>query len=742
MNDTPPRPRRQRAILSCNDCRRRKLKCDRLAPCNRCIKGGVAQSCAYGPEAYSVVSDELQEYAIKKRRRGSRSQQEVQSHIASESRHHVCEQDSTLQPDVTAQDRLEKLERELSLLQQHASTHAPERKDQVEFLANSPDLKGISRSSAVMGILKGRGYGTHFYGASSAMSIVAQFPELRSYMKSAYSESTARRLSQDMKASEDRARQMQQHQRIFNASSLRSLFPERRTVDLLLKKYFDTFESTLRIIHVPTFKKAYEQYWDSGATTDTDMDAIILAILACTICTATHTTPRYNHAGSTFHSKGVLWIRALEAWLKRQSNKRRSLATLQVRCLRLLALATTRSKVKEYYQEVQTHVAIMRSGGMHRDPSIFGTWCSAFEGEMRRRLWATTMDMELQASIDKGVSSVLSGLDYDCSAPRNIDDDELTIDLLALPRSHGITTYTDTAYLHLSNSTLDRRIAICSLMNSLKDKPVLYEILEHENNLNQHITNIPSWADARSIQVKQLLELQLRQFIVILHMPRVLEVDARRESERRYAMITALDAAAATINRHTLLIKTGNFSALSQRLDYLRAILLITHIAYYARSENDNILPRLAKQIFDDNKEKALRLLEERAMRPGKGTEYFWYVSAAVSLVETQFQPSQSDSLKRQAADRVAKLLHKSLSVLDEPTEETLATEVVLGTRPKTPTTTSQVLSEPAPMDIVASAGLEFDAFNFEDTSEFMMDDLWFLNIPPLDDIGQMPSAV
>lgn len=87
-------------------------------------------------------------------------------------------------------------------------------------------------------------------------------------------------------------------------------------------------------------------------------------------------------------------------------------------------------------------------------------------------------------------------------------------------------------------------------------------------------------------------------------------------------------------------------------------------------------MTRLAKQVFDDNKEKALRLLEERAMRPGKGTEYFWYVSAAVSLVDTQFQPSHSVTLKKQAADRVAKLLHKSLSLLDDPTEETLAIEV------------------------------------------------------------------
>jgi hypothetical protein len=68
--------------------------------------------------------------------------------------------------------------------------------------------------------------------------------------------------------------------------------------------------------------------------------------------------------------------------------------------------------------------------------------------------------------------------------------------------------------------------------------------------------------------------------------------------------------------------------------------------------------------------------------------------------------------------------------------------QVVLGTRPKTPTTTSQVLAEPPPMDIVASSGLDFDAWDFEDTSEFMMDDLWFLNVPQLDDIGQIPSAV
>lgn len=221
-------------------------------------------------------------------------------------------------------------------------------------------------------------------------------------MNVAYGDSTARRLSQDMKASEDRARVLRHHRRVLSVDSLRSLFPDRPTVDAILKQYFDTFESTFRIIHVPTFEAAYESYWESQCLKNTDMDALVLAILACTICTSSHTAPRYNHSGSTFHSKSVVWLRACESWLKRQSNKRRSLASLQVRCLRLLALATSSMKVKEYYQEVQAHVALMRSAGMHRDPSIFGTRCSVFEGEMRRRLWATTMELEIQASIDKG----------------------------------------------------------------------------------------------------------------------------------------------------------------------------------------------------------------------------------------------------------------------------------------------------------------------------------------------------
>jgi hypothetical protein len=204
---------------------------------------------------------------------------------------------------------------------------------------------------------------------------------------------------------ESRGRAAHSSYRVLSIPDLRSLLPDRSTADQLVTEYLVTFETTYRILHIPTFKSSYESYWDLDTCSNGDMDALILAILACTACTSNRSSPRYNHTGSTFHSQAVIWIKACEAWLRRQSSKHKTLTSLQVRCLRLIALRATSHKAKDYYQEVQAHMAIMLSCGMHRDPVHFGDRCSAFEGEMRRRLWATSTEIELQASIEKGTPS-------------------------------------------------------------------------------------------------------------------------------------------------------------------------------------------------------------------------------------------------------------------------------------------------------------------------------------------------
>ena len=51
-HDDTPAPKRRRIAFSCGDCRRRKLRCDRVFPsCGRCQKGGRPETCTYDSEA-------------------------------------------------------------------------------------------------------------------------------------------------------------------------------------------------------------------------------------------------------------------------------------------------------------------------------------------------------------------------------------------------------------------------------------------------------------------------------------------------------------------------------------------------------------------------------------------------------------------------------------------------------------------------------------------------------------------
>jgi hypothetical protein len=73
---------------------------------------------------------------------------------------------------------------------------------------------------------------------------------------------------------------------------------------------------------------------------------------------------------------------------------------------------------------------------------------------------------------------------------------------------------------------------------------------------------------------------------------------------------------------------------------------------------------------------KALVIQEKRVIQPGSGGEFYWFVSAATSLVGQQVDPARSDEMKRQAVDRVSKILYTMLALTDQPCEWSLASEV------------------------------------------------------------------
>jgi hypothetical protein len=188
----------------------------------------------------------------------------------------------------------------------------------------------------------------------------------------------------------------------------------------------------------------------------------------------------------------------------------------------------------------------------------------------------------LELIIHTGTSSVLTGLEYDCAPPRNINDSELHPDMQQLPRSQPNTEFTDTSFLHLSLKSTTLRTKLCALGNSLHSAPNFQDVLQLEVEIQEALSQIPKWINPNSFQAWTLLDLQLRQFLVILHTPRVLQTQYRLQSDFRYSLLTCLESSSLLIDRHIQLMDTGVFALCCIRSDYYRAALLICHITYHA----------------------------------------------------------------------------------------------------------------------------------------------------------------
>ena len=149
------RKRRTKA-LSCYDCRRRKLGCDREYPsCSRCRKAGQADSCIYESsflEPTSLPSKPLSDAPASKVSLQAKRIAQLESRLASL---------ETSQPAATWQSFEE--------VEPVAKTS-----DKREIVGNGPfwtSLRGPTQPETIL--FRGKNYKTQYYGGTNPTSLIA-----------------------------------------------------------------------------------------------------------------------------------------------------------------------------------------------------------------------------------------------------------------------------------------------------------------------------------------------------------------------------------------------------------------------------------------------------------------------------------------------------------------------------------------------------------------------------------------
>jgi hypothetical protein len=374
-------------------------------------------------------------------------------------------------------------------------------------------------------------------------------------------------------------------------SELYLLLPDRDTVDYFVRLYFDTFEPIYRILHRPSFWEEYKMFWESQQTSKPSFIILLLLIMAAVSCTfPKKQPPTYIGDSSIAREQAVMWISVSEWWLGNHSQKNVYLAIWQIRCLLVLAKQVNIVKKKRHWTVAGTLVREAMSAGFHRDPSVLGEKVSVFDQEMRRRLWATMVELELQTSIDRGMYSASAGIPSDSETVSNINDEDFTVECHTLPPSKPWREYTTSSFLHISRASFPLRVALASRVNDLSTPLRYEEVLTYEETITKELQRLPRKAGPGEIQDSQempavartLLDVQLRQFLILLHAPFARQADANS----RYVLsrMICFNAAASIIEQYSHLNSSGNFLLLLLRHDYFMGALVICHNMYISIS--------------------------------------------------------------------------------------------------------------------------------------------------------------
>lgn len=341
-----------------------------------------------------------------------------------------------------------------------------------------------------------------------------------------------------------RSSKMWRPSRLFGMQGYDLMPPGRDTADAMAREYFRNFEPTMRVLHIPTFWKHYEDFWANQATAKIETRLIILLVVAIGSSVQDRSNPALSYPSiSQVHQ----WIYAAQTWLSGPLEKDRTeLAGLQVYCLVIIARQIYSVGGDLVWMSLGSLLHRAMQLGLHYDPSHF-QGMSVLVSELRRRVWYTILELLVQASLDTAMPPRIREDEFDTQLPSNVDDVDLYKSTLEpKPDSQHTDTF---LYLQLLSS-LPVRLPIVRHLNSIKPDLSYSEAMRHSQALNaahrQATQTIQANMDKSCPFGRNMVDFLVRRFIIPLHSPFACE--ARTNPSYHYSLKACTEAGLALIS--------------------------------------------------------------------------------------------------------------------------------------------------------------------------------------------------
>ncbi|KAF2278074.1 uncharacterized protein EI97DRAFT_432150 [Westerdykella ornata] len=511
----PPSRRRDKPVLSCSLCRRRKLKCDRQQPCQSCVQRGLSLACTYVQRDVG---------------HGSKA--------APESVH----------------DRIDQLERLVTALMEgkrnvHSSSPAVsspflplDEDNSTKEIGGTPDRVNLGDDA------------TSYESSGHWTNILDGITELREELdRIAATEKQVDRAEVDISGPD----LLFGRQRHLTKSEILAAVPPRSEADELVITYFASMDMAPIALHRPSFMQEYNRFWERPF----DTPVMWLGLLFSIFATATRFRVVLDNPDRLCtHAEFSLYSARMD--LYREKAVHCLILANYSNCPPYTIEALLLYFVTEYFrfQDAQFGIYVLVAiivrlafrMGYHREPSRFPN-ISVFQGEMRRRAWVMIVQLDLITSTQFGLPRMIQPSMYDVKEPRILNEEDLNPDMGELPPSRSGSEPTLMLYVLVRNRLLQLFSRITDLTASLTHPPHS-EVLKLDQEIQIMHENLPP--SVRAISVRDFdnadsthamwglfLGLSFLRAKLMVHRPFLLlgRADARFQYSRITCLTTALE---------------------------------------------------------------------------------------------------------------------------------------------------------------------------------------------------------
>lgn len=445
--------KRPRPVMSCLDCRKKKLKCDRLLPCHQCKKSGRTARCTYAAQENSMEPQDEHLPSVRKKVRlndpshPEEGQEPGSDEVTARGRNNI---NPLITAEVVAEvrdlkTRVVELERLLSKKHHCLALGSPTDEDRAipqSSVHRDPVSASYDSQTSILGMLFTKGNRSQYHASDRELPILSKFEEAMQVLRGVSKEPTVAFVMKEVKS----ARRLQATQlksaevhpvdRFSSIyASMMAALPPRHICEKLASIYFTCSESLLKILHRPTFSRDLEAFWSGGlhglhsAVDDAILPQLVGVVLIASSLGIDEGTTTDSWSTDSLYAISKAWNNSLN------SKSRLQLSTLQTQCLLLFARKMRPFEVGLLQSDSSALVRSAMKMGLHIDSRNFPK-LSMFEGELRRNVWYTIVELDMQISYMSGGRPMVREGDFDTSPSAALDDDETFEGLVDPPSVH------------------------------------------------------------------------------------------------------------------------------------------------------------------------------------------------------------------------------------------------------------------------------------------------------------------